>query len=187
MNPNKRGSQSHIENVRLQIQLGLVESHARRSFLPNEKLEEIFSPTTIQRVIENLDCDKDELISLPRTIRDGGRKVLAMLIWCNRLDLIVTFRNYGFLDHRLPLEEDDAKRLAGDFDGIELARRTQWIFCPYVFPEKMWEFHRQIDRRVILPFTKTELIGDGAFGMIDKISISPSQQHFMHKVVSSHR
>ncbi|KAF7527346.1 hypothetical protein G7054_g10484 [Neopestalotiopsis clavispora] len=163
------------------IQAGFVKSDLGLHFLPNDKLNEIFSYPTIKSVIKTIDCDKDELLNLPKTIQDGGKRVLAMLIWQGRPGLIVEFRNHGLLDSRLPFEEADMKRLAGEFDGIELATRTQWAFCPYVFPEDMWEHHRQIDRRIILPFTETERIGDGAFGEIDKISISPSQQHLIDR------
>jgi hypothetical protein len=187
MSSNERASLSHIDDIRSQIQASLVNTDSGLDFLPENKLDEIFNDETIKGVIKNLDCDKDELLNLPNTIRDGGKKVLAMLIWQNRPDCIVKFRNSGFLDSRLPFEETDMMRLVGKFDGIELARRIQWKFCPYVFPKDMWEYHRQIDRRTILPFTGTERIGDGAFGEIEKMSISPSQQHLIDRGVSSRR
>ncbi|KAI8630295.1 nacht domain-containing protein [Xylariaceae sp. FL1651] len=104
-----------------------------------------------------------------------------MLIYNDWHNLIVEFRKHGALDSRLPLSENDAVMITGRPIGRRLAQEVQWAFCPYVFPENMWRCHHQVDRKMILPFICAEQIGSGAFSVVEKISILPSQQNFMDK------
>ncbi|KAI1212575.1 nacht domain-containing protein [Annulohypoxylon truncatum] len=101
-----------------------------------------------------------------------------MLIYNNCQDFIVDFRKHGALDSQLPLREDDAMKIMKRPIARRIAREFQWGFCPYTFPENMSACHCNIEQNMILPFIDAKHIGSGAFGDVDKMTISPSQQNF---------
>ncbi|ETS80391.1 hypothetical protein PFICI_07920 [Pestalotiopsis fici W106-1] len=179
MDPSDGGAQSYIDALCSQIRNSLVKSTSGQSFLPNDKLHEIFSFTTIQRAVENLNCKIDDRISLSSTIHNEGKRVFAMLIYSRCPDQIVEFRKHRFLDSRLPLSEVDAERIVGKHVGYLLFDTFQWIFCPYEFSKTMCEHHHEIQKGVILPFISVEPVGNGAFGEVKKVNILASQQDFM--------
>ncbi|GAW19567.1 hypothetical protein ANO14919_090550 [Xylariales sp. No.14919] len=102
-----------------------------------------------------------------------------MLIYNDLQDCIVKFREHDTLDSRLPLSEDVAVNIAGEDVGRRLAQDFQWGFCPYTFPERMWECDCIVQRKMVIPFISTETIGSGASSIVSRVGISPSQQHFI--------
>lgn len=183
MAPSVSGSLGYISTLQEQIQDGMVTSIFQRRFLPNDKLDEIFTFDAIKNAVTELTCSPDDRIKLVDTIHNEGKKVFAMLIYRNWQNLIIDFRKHGALDNRLPFSEDEAVAITGRDIGCHLAQDIQWAFCPYIFPEKMWECHRQVEETRILPFISTEKIGLSGFSVVDKLSISPSQQNFINKKV----
>ncbi|KAI0442354.1 hypothetical protein F4803DRAFT_519717 [Xylaria telfairii] len=167
-----------LSALKTQIQDSLVTSVSERLFLPTDKLHEILTQESIRNAVKELLCGPEHCIKLAETIYNEGKRVFAMLIYNDWQDHIIAFRKYGALDSRLPLSEDDAVSIAGRDVGRRLARDTQWVFCPYTFPKNMWECDCQVERKMILPFISAEQIGSGAFSIVEKISISPSQQNF---------
>ncbi|KAI1737673.1 hypothetical protein F4680DRAFT_203534 [Xylaria scruposa] len=170
---------AYIGTLRERIQDSMITSISERSFLPSDKLHEIFTLDAIKGAIAELTCGPEDGIKLVDTIHGQGKRVFAILIYNNWHDLIIEFRKHDALDSRLPLSENDAEAIAGRSIGLRFAREAQWAFCPYVFPEKMYESHRRVERKTILPFIGSERIGSGGFSAVHKMSVSPSQQNFV--------
>jgi hypothetical protein len=185
MPPSLSGALGYIGCLREQIQDSLVTSISERLFLPTDKLHEIFTLAAIKSAVEELTCGPGDRIKLADTIHDEGQRLFAMLIYNDCQDLIIQFRKHGALDSRLPLNEDDAVTIAGRPIGRRLAQEVQWMFYPYTFPESMWKCHREVEKKMILPFIGAEQIGTGAFSDVNKMDISPSQQNFVDKGVSA--
>lgn len=185
MPPSLFGVLGCIGFLREQIQDSLVTSISERLFLPTNKLHEIFTLATIGGAVKELNCGPGDRIKLAETIHDEGKRLFAILIYNDWQNLIVEFRKHGALDSRLPLSEDDAVTIAGRPIGRRLAQEAQWVFCPYTFPESMWKCHREVEKKMILPFIGVEQIGTGAFSDVNKMKISPSQQNFVDKGVSA--
>jgi hypothetical protein len=185
MPPGLASAVGYIDFLREQIQDSLVTSISERHFLPTDKLHEILTLAAIKGAVKELTCGPGDRIKLADTIFDEGQRLFAMLIYNDWQDFIVEFRKHSALDSRLPLSEDDAVTIAGRPIGLRLAREVQWVFYPYTFPESMWDSHREVGKKMILPFIGAEQIGTGAFSDVSKMNISPSQQNFVVKGVSA--
>jgi len=183
MPPKVDGVPGNIDALKEQIQDGLVTSISQRRFLPIDKLHEILTFAAIESAVEELTCGPEDRIKLTETIYSKGRAVFAMLIHNDWQNLITKFRKHGALDDKLPLSENKAIEIAGRLIGRRLANDVQWGFCPYMFPESMWNSDCDVEREIILPFIEAEQIDSGAFSTVEKICISPSQQHFVDKGV----
>ncbi|KAK2603130.1 hypothetical protein N8I77_009610 [Diaporthe amygdali] len=169
---------TRIGALRKQIEDNLFTSILSQRFLPTDKLDEIFTLHAIQGAIRELTCGPHELINLADTIHKDGKRVFAMLTYNRFENYITKFRKHGALDRQLPLSKARAEEIMGSEDGRRLALDFQWMFLPYVFPEDMSERHLRIDSQYILPFTSEHQIGTGAFAVIDKVYIPPSQHKF---------
>lgn len=178
------GVRAHIGALRERIEVNLVTSISERRYLPIDKSREIFTLPAIQDALQELNCKVEDRINLANTIYHNGRALFAMLIDIWQEDLIVEFRKHGVLDHRLPLDKAEAQKIVGPVIAHRLVSEVQWKFLPFVFPERMWECQLCLQDPMILPFVSCERIGFGAFGEVEKIGISPSQQNFSDKRVS---
>ena len=163
----------------------MVQSLSQHYFLPNTSLDRILTLSTVEGLVEELDCTADERIALSGQVYHEGRRIFAMLILMGEEASIVAFRNHNALDHRLPLGEAYAKEITPDF-GISLAREFQWKILPFHFTADMWQHHWEVEKERILPFVESEDIAAGGFGDIYKVTIWPSQQDFFPKEVTYH-
>lgn len=170
--------------LRRQIEGSLVTSILNQRFLPTDKLDEIFNLPAITGAIQELNCGPHERINLADTIHKNGKRLFAMLTYNRFENYIIEFRKHGVLDRQLPLSEERAEEVMGSGDGRRLSLDFQWMFLPYIFPENLSESHVRIDKQCILPFTSEHQIGTGAFGVIDKVCIPPSQHKFTGQGVS---
>lgn len=178
------GSRAHTDGLRVKIQRSLVKSISERRFLPIDKLRDIFTLPAIKDAVKELRCRQDDRINLANTIHDHGKAIFAMLVHIQQEDMIIEFRKRGVLDTQFPLDEARAEEILGPITGPSLVSEVQWKFLPFVFPERMWECPHYITDQQILPFVSCEQIGFGAFGDVDKIGISTSQQNFIDERVS---
>ncbi|KAJ0108128.1 uncharacterized protein J7T55_007247 [Diaporthe amygdali] len=180
--PSKGGrTPTRTGALRWQIEGSLVTSILNQRFLPTDKLDEIFNLSAITGAIRELTCGPHERINLADTIHKDGKRVFAMLTYNRFENYITEFRKHGVLDRQLPLSEERAEEIMGSEDGRRLALDFQWMFLPYVFPEDMSETHLRIDKQCILPFISEHQIATGAFGVIDKVCIPPSQHKFIEQ------
>lgn len=178
------GSRPHTDDLRVQIQRSLVTSISQRRFLPVNKLRDIFTLPAIEDAVRELWCQQHDRINLANMIHNYGKAVFAMLVHIQQEDTIIEFRKRGILDTQFPLDEARAEEILGPITGPSLVSEVQWKFLPFVFPERMWECPHYITDQQILPFVSCEQIGFGAFGEVDKIGISASQQNFIDERVS---
>ncbi|KAJ2998725.1 hypothetical protein NUW58_g234 [Xylaria curta] len=175
MAPSRQG---YICKIKQQIEDGLVTSVSEHLFLPTDKLHEILTLEAIQLAVIELDCGPEHRIKLTETIHNEGKRVFAMLIYNDWQNYIIKFREHDALDNQLPLSESDAVMIAEEI-GRRLARESQWTFCPYTFPKDMSARDCHVEKKMILPLISVEQIGSGAFSIVEKVSISPSQQNFI--------
>lgn len=168
---------------------GIMEDHmtrneSRRYFLPDSSRAVILNPATLEKAVKELNCQPDERINLFECIRGEATRIFSILISMEKEDHIVVFRSHQILDKRLPLDIDTAKRVAPEF-GSKFAREEQWKFIPFSFPTTMYESHLEIGDDWILPYLeRSQDSEEGAFGVIRKMKILPSQQAFVPKEVS---
>lgn len=178
------GVRAHIGALREKIEVNLVTSISERRFLPIDKFREIFTLHAVKDAVQELNCKPEDRLYLASTIHHNGTALFAMLIDIWQEDLIVDFRKHRVLDDQLPLDKARAHEIVGPVIAHRLVSEVQWKFLPFVFPERMWECRLHIADPMILPFLSCEQIGFGAFGEVEKIGISPSQQNFSDKRVS---
>ncbi len=176
-----------IKFLKRQIDDKMVQSESLHRFFPEIYLNVIFTLDDIRRAVDELACPTVEKTGLAQTIHDKGIRMFAILIKNGEEDLITKFRKHEVLDAQLPLSEDRAKSIAGDF-GISFAQTYQREFLPYKFPRDMRDYHRHINNSErILPFIgEPENFMRGGFGDISRVTILHSQQEFVLDKVYSH-
>lgn len=177
-------AQGYIGKLWREIQDNLVTTPYEEKFLPADKLHNILTSSAIHSAVTELHCGPEHRINLADTIYHQGQRVFAMLIYNGWHDHIIAFRKHGALDSRLPLSEEDAVAITNHDVGRRLVQE-QWMFFPYTFPQSMWEYDCQVERKMIIPLISIEQIGSGAFSTVERIGISPSQQNFVNNGVSA--
>lgn len=174
---------TNIRALRRQLQSSKVRSESGQYFIPDISIASILSWPAINDALSALQSLPDDRIGLVERICQEGRKVFAILILISEEEYIVKFRNHGFLDDSLPISEADAQTVANDV-GIHFANQ-QWELLSETFRSKMWENHRNIGTKRILPFiNEPDYVGEGGFGDVVRAEILPSQQAFYPQDVS---
>lgn len=184
MAPAKHKVRVKIDAIRVQIQENLNTSVSGRHFLPIDKFQEIFTLAAIEEAVKELGCEPEDRYNLANTIDQDGKALFAILIDTEKEDLIITFRQHEVLDKQLPLDKEQAQKIAGSVTGPRLVS-NQWKFLPYVFPDRMWWCRRHIADAMILPYVSCKQIGLGASGVVEKIGIPGCQQNFVDEAVSA--
>ncbi|KAG8527748.1 uncharacterized protein KY384_007902 [Bacidia gigantensis] len=174
-----------IRFMKRQIESGMILSESGRYFLPDFALESIFTIQNIERAVNELHCDAHERIGLARKIFEEAVRTFAILVRCGEEYSIISFREHGVTDSSLPLSEECAVRITGEFGAI-FASEYQWQFLPFVFRKEMSEFHTQINKRRILPYLDaSQYISGGASGDVSRVQLFPLLQQFM-PIASKH-
>ncbi|KAK8112870.1 protein kinase domain-containing protein [Apiospora sp. TS-2023a] len=164
--------------LRRQLQGCMVKSESMRCFIPDGVIEGILTLQTIEEIVPTLNCKSDQRIGLANRIHKEGQKTFAILVLMSEEDSIVVFRDHNLLDRSLPLSIDEAK-VVDKTVGYRFVQ-SQWDLLPYEFDHMMWENHQQIAQDTILPFIENpEPVGEGAFGVVERVHIQPSQQDFI--------
>ena len=170
--------------LKRQIESNMVLSESGRHFLPEFSLERIFTIDNIERAVRELKCAAYERIGLAQKIFGEAIRVFAILIKCGEEQSIISFREHGVLDNSLPLSQECATQVLGDF-GSTFALEYQWQFLPFKFRKEMSEFPTSINDKRILPFLDTsESVSSIGFGDVSKVKIFPLLQEFVPTAVS---
>jgi hypothetical protein len=174
-----------IENFKAWITSNSVStagsSGSDRSFIPLEKLQQFFEPTS---KVDNLKsllsvCGTSADIDV-ETIRESFIKVFSILLMINKGSYIQDFiLRDNLSDSSLPfdlgneriLEDENGKSFYDEFNY------AQWQFCAPMFHLHM---DTRFDEQFILPFTKKEKIHDGGTVAVYKIEIHPDYNAFKH-------
>ncbi|KAH8761295.1 hypothetical protein BGZ57DRAFT_858249 [Hyaloscypha finlandica] len=149
-------------------------SGSDRCFIPQEKLQQFFNPTSKVDNLRNLlsVCGISVDIDV-ETIRESFVKVFSILLMINKASYIKAFILRDDLsDSSLPfgpgneriLEDEERKSF---YDAFVHA---QWQFCAPVFHFQM---ETRFDEHLILPFTKKEKLHDGGMAAVYKIEMHP--------------
>src|SRR5262245_15103238 len=121
-----------LKHIWAQIDLNRISSTSGRYFVTQASLKGILTESAINKAVAELDCEPDDRLGLTSIILNRGVIVFAILVWMHEEDAITTFRHHGALDSRLPLREDEARRIVPRF-GIAFSREYQWQFLPHKF------------------------------------------------------
>ncbi|KAL9121919.1 MAG: hypothetical protein Q9187_001523 [Circinaria calcarea] len=170
-----------MERIRKNLKEALVKSAESKYFLTEGALNSILTRDTVRECIEKTEIDMLWKRNCMEAVFNGGKRVLALLIMRNRVDLIVKFvetdqsSKTGHLDSRLPFEQETLTRiLMNDNDAIFDIQRHQWeVIAPY-FEEG--RAHRIYQTDIVIPFVKSKWIGGGGFGDVYEVTL-PSTHH----------
>ena len=114
-------------------------------------------------------------------IASEGKIVFGILIWKKWLHKLIKCIEHDALDSRLPLEDARADEVLGSI-GWDFARNAQWEFLPRMLTDEMSGVHNQFRKEEILPYISEKKLGEGSFGDVFEVSVSPSSQNMFPKV-----
>ena len=161
-----------------------VKTSESKYFLPFDKRDEILTDDKVRECISQAHIDLSWKEHCIQAVLRGGRSLLALLILCDRVDLLVAFLETtqslpsSQLDSRLPLDEDALKRITQNDKNevwIDIHRR-QWEVTVPVF--HVGQPHWSCPKDMILPFTETKPIGHGAFGEVFAVKLPKGHHGF---------
>lgn len=167
--------------TRQSLKQALVKTTDTKYFLPEDCLNSILTEATITECIDQADIDRVRRRSCKEAVLHGGKKVLALLIMLERVDLILNFvetdqaSRTAHLDSRLPLEQETLRRMLADDDiAIIDIQRYQWeVLAPYFREDRV---HRVFRQEIIMPFVHSKWIGSGGFGDVFEVTL-PGTHH----------
>ena len=168
--------QARQEMDRLQesILMLRVENSLGQDFIPETKLLELLTEDTVRATCKNLTNtfgSKD----IADVVFSKGRKVFAILVLINHLDLIERFiQNDHFqtspLDHKLPFSIEHLERTLSNKHRAAFFYKQQWEFCAAFFSNS--GIPRCLDKRTILPYQRNSYLAEGGFGTIWDVEIN---------------
>lgn len=146
----------------------------RRHYIPQLSLEKVMTRGAIRSALRDAGTELYQLEEITEEISRDGVRIFAILVLTDQAAFITRIIEAGELhDQRLPfsldlLHEQLSLPFAIDFHN------TQWELIAPTFS------HGTIDKlfndKSILPFTKDEYIGSGAFGVVYQIELDHSHQ-----------
>ena len=162
-----------------------------KSFVPLDYLERIITKESIKIELGITDgaCTKARKTSdLPDKITKEAKRVFGALTLMERADAIESLLDEGLTDEHLPLSRDPKCEAILSQDGETtflfsgLGKRTITEFIKY----KQWFFLApilgtggefiEVDNECALPFTDSEVVGNGSAGVVRKAKIYEGHQ-----------
>jgi hypothetical protein len=147
-----------MEIVKRRIKTLRISNAAQRDYIPEDGLAKVLDEPCIKSLIKQekeFGIDKVYHEDIIQTLRDGGRKLLAILILIDetkslRIVLQSTWSDNG-PDNCLPLNEAMAQKILSDKDSVKEFLKTQWEFIPPLFRQN--SFPKVYDRSTIFPYS----------------------------------
>jgi hypothetical protein len=148
------------------------------SFVPAGALEQLLTDDVVRATIRRSTIDASKREETINIVISGAHKIFAILILQGKQYLIQKFIEQdqfqkGPLDGKLPISEPVLQEVLGKAAGTRFWS-NQWMFIAPVFRYDL--SHRKLEDAVILPFTKTSNIGEGAFGVVSEVQLHPLHQ-----------
>jgi hypothetical protein len=182
-----------IDNLRAEIRKlyresldksGSTDHPERRYFVNVEALKTLFTREIIAEAIKECNVKDYERPAVANRIFTEGKVVFGILIWRKWHRKLQSFIEHNTLDKQLPLDEEQAKAIAGTSGfGLEFARKAQWEFLPRILTKEMSGYHCHFRDEEVFPFVAETELGEGTFGEVTKISVMPSLQTIFPKSV----
>lgn len=177
-----------LEGLKARISRLAVRSEDGRSFYPAENVAEVLTNEVVRQLV---DLCIDEYVRRRETIalvRQGGRKLLIVLILINQLELLDKFidthttHEKATLDTRLPFAQETllemfAKESNPDTLASSFFERQWEVLAPRFQPNFT---HRTFADMQVLPFlfNSAKPVGEGAFGYVEKVELHRSHCGF---------
>jgi hypothetical protein len=162
-----------------------------KAFVPFDFLEEAINNKSVKDTLGMTGgtCIKARKPSdLPDRITKDAKRIFAALVLMDKVDAIESLLGEGLTDEHLPLSRDpkyDAV-LSRDgettfqFEGLgrqtitEFIKRKQWLFLAPIL-ETNGDLI-EVDQECALPFTESEVIGNGQAGVVHRAKIYQAHQ-----------
>ena len=147
--------------------------------MPDGRLESILTDTAVESCVRACGLEGPWADDCIQAVKAGGRKILMILIWLRRVELLRKFVGQGRAeDAQLPFEETQlGKILDGDVEAAQKFYDLQWSAIPALFAQDFT--HRTYHQKTILPFLgKEESLGEGGFGQVSIVTLAGSQHQF---------
>lgn len=173
-----------VENLWGKLAASRTRTISGQHFISQLKLKAIFTVDSLAKCIEELQIDDAYRIGLKEYVVNDATTLFAILVWMQKPNAVVEFREHAIKDRNLPLDVERARKIDSNF-GKTFAEEIQWEFLPYKFRKTMCDSHVQIHDTVILPFIEEVSLTSGGSGDITKVRILASQQEFFTDTVST--
>jgi hypothetical protein len=183
-------------NLRREIRQAMeLKDFSTRSFLPESRLKQLISESTVTRTLERYQSySKTNISELVTFVCSGAMRIFAILVWGDRENLIEQFYQNGFKDDLLPIkvtfynDEDWAvESLAARPINSGAINATfsswtesavdsfcdlhQWLFLAPVFREN--KFRYQFHEQCRLPFLNLGTQEESNFSLVQEWNIHP--------------
>jgi hypothetical protein len=144
-------------------------------YYPPATLSELVTKDAIRATIANHPAVReDERELFVHLIAEHIPKIYCILIYIHQEEHLPGFLYRRQYDSKLPFSRGDLVFLpvtaAADF--VE----RQWQFIPVCL--KRGEIHRELRKEEILPFEENEPVGEGSYGEVFKVKLSPGCHNF---------
>jgi hypothetical protein len=165
-----------VEDRIVELQTRNFESAA---FMPAGELENLLTENVVRDILSASSVEIWNQEEITRVVISGARRIFAILVLQSKVHLFIKFirrdqLHSGELDAKLPIEESLLESLLGKAAG-RLFWTSQWTFIAPIFRHDL--SHRKLDDPVVLPFIgSSERIGEGAFGVVTKITLHKQHQ-----------
>lgn len=172
--------------LRLDLKQALVKNIDSKFYLPEEALMGILTDENVEKCVGQADIEEHCRHGCITAVLNGGKKVLALLIMLNRVEIIRNFvetdqlPRVAHLDSRLPFEQESLERiLENDVDAIIDISKNQWeVMAPYFQEEQS---HRAFQVDVVVPFIKSTRKAGGGFGDIYEVTLPDTHHGFVRQ------
>lgn len=151
-----------------------------RYFAPLGRLRSCLDKESVCAALREAGLEFQEIARTAEVIVHGGQKTFAILLTIHEESAISDFIAWDqmqcySLDYRLPVQKASIAFLLPD--TAERFYEEQWTFVAPVFSRNF--HHRNLDRLTIMPFIRSESLGEGAFGTVYEVELHP-QHHELH-------
>jgi hypothetical protein len=149
-----------METVKRRIKNLRITNAAQRDYIPEDDLAKVLDEACIRALVrqETFGIDKVYHKSVIKTLHDGGRKFLAILILIDETLSLRRVLQSGLCengpDNHLPLDKAGAEKILSDEDSVKEFLKTQWEFTVPLFRQN--SFPKLYDSSTIFPYSSDE-------------------------------
>lgn len=176
---------SEMDSFRNRITALRCQNNERRFFIPRNDLYAELTLDVVHDILKVENIEKESLDELTRSIVQGKRAVLGILVCIRSVKSILEFVKVdGFqnqpmhLDHRLPFSAEHLKKIL-PISVAEEFHEKQWEFVAPTFSRNT--LPRCLEEDVVLPIVQETLIGHGGFGTVYRTLLHPGNHEFSHE------
>jgi hypothetical protein len=182
---DKRAREELVKLIRSELAQALKRgSEEGYEFILDDAINDVWNPTRLQILSKGLDWE--DIRSQARVLQDY-KKVLSILVWIH-WDEWEHFKK-TFLDHvnsnGQPDRTDEDLPFVADPRFLRESQRhefliRQYIFMPVVLAEESQYNNTDTEytKQHRMPFLKSEIIGEGATGLVRKELVAAKHFHF---------